>query len=127
MQMYGARIAWINETYPNVQDVTDEHFIVWMRTAALPTFRKLYARIDHDIPANTLLRFAIGANFPIEEFGATKSIVVSTASVLGGRSFILAAGYAAMAVLCWMSALALLLRFSTAYGVGVWDACRNMR
>ena len=27
----------------------DEHFIVWMRTAALPTFRKLYAKIDEDL------------------------------------------------------------------------------
>ena len=31
----------------------DEHFIVWMRTAALPNFRKLWGRVDQDLPANT--------------------------------------------------------------------------
>lgn len=27
-------------------DMEDEHFIVWMRTAGLPTFRKLWGKID---------------------------------------------------------------------------------
>lgn len=27
----------------------NEDFIVWMRTAALPNFRKLYRRIDHSV------------------------------------------------------------------------------
>ena len=28
----------------------NEDLIVWMRTAALPTFRKLYRRVDHSVP-----------------------------------------------------------------------------
>lgn len=50
------------ERYPNgytdetgLPDLsTDEHFQVWMRTAGLPTFRKLYYRNDdEDMPAGT--------------------------------------------------------------------------
>lgn len=32
--------------FPQLRD--DEHFQVWMRTAGLPTFRKLYYRNDQD-------------------------------------------------------------------------------
>lgn len=37
----------------------DEHFIVWMRPAALPNFRKLWGRINQDIPQGTILSVAI--------------------------------------------------------------------
>lgn len=33
--------------FPNLRD--DEHFQVWMRVSALPTFRKLWGRNDNDI------------------------------------------------------------------------------
>ena len=36
----------------------DERFIVWMRTAALPKFRKLWGRIERDIPAGATVRGA---------------------------------------------------------------------
>lgn len=32
---------------PTNNGFQNEDFIVWMRTAALPTFRKLYRRVDH--------------------------------------------------------------------------------
>ena len=32
-------------------NVEDEHFMVWMRTAGLPNFRKLYGKIEKNLPA----------------------------------------------------------------------------
>ena len=38
----------------------DEHFIVWMRTAALANFRKLWGKIDTDIEAGTVITVQAG-------------------------------------------------------------------
>lgn len=42
--------------------VQDEHFIVWMRTAGLPSFRKLYGRIDTDLAAGTKIEFLVSSS-----------------------------------------------------------------
>lgn len=42
----GDPIAWESVQW---LDVTDPHFIVWMRTAGLPNFRKLWGQIDQTI------------------------------------------------------------------------------
>ncbi len=42
---------YVDDLDPNNDDnngFKNEHLIVWMRTAALPTFRKLWGRVDHD-------------------------------------------------------------------------------
>lgn len=54
--------------------MTNEHFIVWMRTAGLPSFRKLYGRIDQTIPAGTQLSFLVNPGFEVVSFGGKKRL-----------------------------------------------------
>jgi hypothetical protein len=60
--------------------VTNEHFIVWMRTAGLPTFRKLYGKINKDIPAGSTITFTVNANFEVASFSGKKYLSESHTS-----------------------------------------------
>ncbi|GAA5984786.1 hypothetical protein JCM11641_002740 [Rhodosporidiobolus odoratus] len=88
----------------------DEHFQVWMRTAGLPTFRKLYYRNDdEDMPAGTY-EMDVYMNYPVAPYGGTKSIVFSTVSFIGGRNPFLGIAYIAVGGACVVLGLALTLR-----------------
>jgi len=54
-----------------IEDLQDEDFIVWMRTAALPNFKKLYRIIDTDIQPGTYT-FDIENNYPVSSFDGKK-------------------------------------------------------
>jgi len=67
-------------------DPLDEDFVVWMRTATLSTFTKLYRQIiDRNLEQNEILRVTISNNFDVTAFGGKKGIVISESSVLGGK------------------------------------------
>lgn len=71
--------------------MTDDHFIVWMRYAGLPTFRKLYGKIDVDMSKDKgPYKMKIVNNFDVAPFEGKKSIVFSTTNGLGGKSYKLA-------------------------------------
>ena len=107
---YASQVKFIDEVYPALADVTDEHFIVWMRPAALPTFRKLYGRIRADVPAGVPLRFTVAAAFPVAPFGGAKELVLASASALGGRNLFLPIACLAAGGACVACALLLTAR-----------------
>ena len=51
-----------------------------MKIAALPTFRKLYGRINSDLKKGDILAFDIDSRFDVDAFSGKKAIVVATAA-----------------------------------------------
>jgi hypothetical protein len=98
---------YLYETYPNVinpiEGVTNEHFIVWMRIAAQPNFRKLYGWIDQPILQGETLTFQINSNFVITRFKGSKALVISTTSIFGGRNPYLGPVFMWVGVFCFIA------------------------
>ena len=97
---------YLYETYPRqispLEGVTNEHFIVWMRTSALPDFRKLYGKIEGPFSAGNVLSFMIEANFEVHSFGASKALVVSTQGQFGQINPALGVVYLVVGIICFI-------------------------
>lgn len=86
-----------------------EDLIVWMRTAALPSFRKLYGRIEEDIDADDVIVVHLSNNYNTYSFGGKKKLVLSTSSWLGGKNNFLGIAYIFVGCSCIFTSIVFML------------------
>lgn len=92
--------------------------MVWMRTAGLPNFKKLYGRIDQDMPKGTY-KVSVRNQYDVSSWGGSKSIVLSTTNYFGGTNYFLALCYIVVGGLCIVFGVIFLIAF---IGKGSGDA-----
>lgn len=89
--------------------VTDEDFMVWMRVAALPRFRKLHRSIEDGLGAGTYT-ITIQNGFDVSPFEGSKYVVFSTTSWMGGKNAFLGAAYAVVGFFSFIIGCVFLLK-----------------
>ncbi|KAF3450547.1 hypothetical protein FNV43_RR06634 [Rhamnella rubrinervis] len=94
---------------PSIPLSDQEDLIVWMRTAALPSFRKLHGRIEEDLDTDDVVVVKLMNNYNTYSFGGKKKLVLSTSSWLGGKNDFLGAAYVFAGSSCIFVSLVFLL------------------
>jgi hypothetical protein len=76
-----------------------------MRTAPLPNFRKLYGKIDSSFNTGDVLKFNIIANFEVDSFDGSKSLVISNLGEFGAKNPNLGIAYIVVGIISLVFAI----------------------
>ncbi|XP_042356299.1 cell cycle control protein 50B [Plectropomus leopardus] len=94
----------------------NQDFLVWMRIAALPDFRKLYRRITEGDYAKGLpvgnYSLEIAYNYPVLSFNGRKKVVFSNVSWMGGKNEFLGIAYLVIGSLCILMSIVMLIVYA---------------
>ena len=101
------KTQWLN--------MTDEHFIVWMRPAGFPIFRKIWGKIEQVLkPGN--YKFEIDSKYNNTEFSGKKYVVLSTVEYFDGKNRFLGISYLSVGGLCFVVAIVWVIGFGVIRG-----------
>jgi hypothetical protein len=95
---------YANEPGHAVPLTTDEDLMVWMRTASLPTFRKLLRVLDGGLPAGNYV-MQVTELYDATQYDGTKSFALSTVSWIGGKNTFLGVAYIVVGVVALVAAV----------------------
>jgi hypothetical protein len=99
---------WQNVQWTNT---TNEHFMVWMRPAGLPNFRKLWGRVAQTMaPGNYTME--INSNYDVAQFKGQKLFVLSTVNSFGGKNSFLGISYIVVGCICVVMAIAFVIGYN---------------
>lgn len=106
----------LDPTDPANNGFINQDFLVWMRTAALPDFRKLYRRITQGdytegLPAGNY-SLEISYNYPVLTFDGRKKVVLSNVSWMGGKNEFLGIAYLVIGSLCIVMSIVMLIVYA---------------
>lgn len=92
-------------------DPTNERFIVWMRPAGLPNFRKLWGRIETDLQTGIYI-IEVDYKYQIN-FGGDRVFVLSTVNSFGGKNSFLGIAYIVVGGICLVMAVLFFFGYKT--------------
>ncbi|XP_026155805.1 cell cycle control protein 50B [Mastacembelus armatus] len=106
----------LDPTDSNNNGFINQDFLVWMRRAALPNFRKLYRRITsgdytQGLPAGNY-SLEIAYNYPVVRIVGRKKVVFSNVSWMGGKNDFLGIAYLVIGSMCVVMSIVMLIVYA---------------